>query len=257
MQQPSGVQSLDRAFALLELLCAHPGGMHLTELAARRGLHKSTAHRLLASLAALGYVKNGGDGKYLPTLKLFEISGGIVEDMDVMGIAKPFLGRLRDGCGEAVHLVVRDQGDIVYIYKTESLSNAYRMFSRIGTRRAMYCTAAGKSILASLPDDEVRTIWEQSDIKSFTPHTIVTLDALMEDLSAIRERGYALDNEENEPGVRCIAASLHDYTGACGAAFSISAPAVRMPDERIRELAGAVLAAKGEISAELGYRGAF
>lgn len=252
MERQSGVQSLDRAFALLELLSARPDGMPLMDLANKSNLHKSTVHRLLSALISLGYVKTGGDGRYALTLKMFELSGKIVEGLDVMQIAKPILDSLRDRAGEAVHLLVREGCEVVYAYKAESTGNAYRMFSHIGMRRAMYSTAAGKSMLAAMQDSEVRKIWRQSDIAAYTQHTITDLSTLFEELGEIRRLGYALDNEENELGVRCIAASLTDYTGAVVAAVSISAPVTRMSDERISELSAEILAVRAKISAELG-----
>lgn len=255
MEQQPSVQSLERAFALLEALAREPGGLPLSELTRLTGLHKSTVHRLLASLSALGYVRRAGDsGKYCLSLKLLELSGRLTDNIDVLDAARPYLERLRDRAQETVHLVVRDGSDIVYVFKAESRSSAYRMFSRIGIRRAMYCTAAGKSMLAAMPDHEVERIWRASDVRPYTEHTILTLDALMDELDEVRRRGYALDNEENEPGVRCIASALTDFSGGSNSAFSISAPAIRMSDERIAELAPGVLAACAQISAELGYR---
>lgn len=257
MEQPSSIQSLDRAFSLLEILSHHPDGVHLMELSRMTGLHKSTVHRFLSALITLGYVKKvgGEDGKYALTLRLFELSGRVVEGVDVLDVAKPVLEKLRDIVGETVHLVLREGTEIVYVFKAESFVNTYRMISRIGTRRSMYSTAAGKSILATMPPDKVQRIWDASTIEAYTKHTITTLDALTAELDLTRERGYALDNEENELGVRCIAAAVLDYTGKSHAAFSISAPLVRMADDRVAELAPLVLAAQKEISTSLGWRG--
>lgn len=255
MEQQSGVQSLDRAFGLMEALSLQPGGMQLMQLVQLSGLHKSTVHRLLAALIDLGYVrKTEESGRYALSLKLMELSGRIVEGLDVQRAAQKILDRLRDKAQETVHLVVREGVDIVYTYKAESLDSSYRMFSRIGMRRAMYCTAAGKSILATMSDDTVAKIWRDSTIQAHTAHTIVTLEGLMEELDLVRNRGYALDNEENELGVRCIGASILDYTGSSSAAFSISAPIVRMPDARVAELAELVLEARRQISAEMGHQ---
>jgi len=256
MDSQSGVQSLDRAFGLLETLSLQPDGMQLTELTQVTGLHKSTIHRLLASLIKLGYVKKAEDsGRYRLSLKLVELSGRIVDSMDVLRVSGKFLDRLRDQVQETVHLVVREGVDILYTYKAESLSSSYRMASRVGMRRALYCTAAGKSILATMPDAEVAAIWAKSDIQAITPHTIVNLECLMEELAQVRRLGYALDNEENALGVRCIGAAISDYTGIGSAAFSVSAPVVRMSDQRVAALAAEVLAIRKQISGELGYRG--
>ena len=117
-REDSGVQSVARIFSIIEVLAAHPAGMPLQQLAAGTGLAKSTAHRLLASLIALGYARQGEDtGRYALTLKMLELSSGILNNMDIMGVARIHLERLAQRTGDAVHLVVRDAQDIVYIYK--------------------------------------------------------------------------------------------------------------------------------------------
>lgn len=252
--QPA-VQSLERAFGLIELLARNPEGMPLMELSAAAELHKSTVHRLLASLSAMGYVKKDeNSGHYRLTLKLFELSGRVADSIDVLQVARGPIEQLRNATQEAVHLVVREGIDIVYVHKAESRNSSIRMFSRIGTRRPMYCTAVGKSILATLSDDEVMRVWQKSNIKRYTEHTIMEISALFRELDEIRRLGYALDNEENELGVRCIGAAVRDYTGRGQAALSISAPLSRMTDARIGELAPMILSARSAISAELGYR---
>ena len=154
MAEKSGVQSVERIFQLIEHLAAHPTGVSLQRLAEETGLAKSTVHRLLASLVGLGYVvQDEENGHYRLTLKMFELSSGIVDSMDIMGVAKAHLERLSQRTGEAVHLVIRDGRDIVYIYKTES--GPMRMSSRVGLRSPLYCTGVGKAILATLPGDEL------------------------------------------------------------------------------------------------------
>lgn len=255
MENQPSVQSLERAFDLIEHLSRSSDGMLLMELSAASGLHKSTVHRLLSSLAAMGYVKKDeSTNRYRLTLKLFELAGRVVDNLDVLEISKPYLEHLRNATQEAIHLVVREGIDIVYVYKLDSKNSSIRMFSRIGMRRPMYCTAVGKSILATMPDDEVIKIWSKSDIKRYTEHTVVELGPLFRELEEIRQKGYALDNEENELGVRCIGAVVRDYTGRGKAALSISAPIARMTDTRIAELSGEILQTGAAISAELGYR---
>ena len=148
MADKSGVQSVERIFQLIESLAAHPAGAGLQRLAQDTGLAKSTVHRLLASLVSLGYAAQDENGRYRLTLKMFELSSGIVNSMDIMDVAKVHLERLAQRTGEAVHLVIRDGQDIVYIYKTES--GPMRMSSRVGLRSPLYCTGVGKAILATL-----------------------------------------------------------------------------------------------------------
>lgn len=256
MAETSTVQSLDRAFALLEILCASRSGKQITELAAATGLHKSTVHRLLASMSARGYVdKDEMTNLYRATTRLYELASQVVENLDVVAAARGPMDRLLAETGETSHLVVRDGSEIVYVHKVESTQNAMRMFSRIGMRRPMYCTAVGKAMMALLPPEQVRQIWESSTIARYTDFTIVTLEGLLRELDAVRQRGYALDNEENELGVRCIAAAIPDYTGGICAALSTSAPVQRMDDARIAEIAPLLLRTRDEIARAMGYRG--
>ena len=167
MAEKSGVQSVERIFQLIAHLAAHPTGVSLQRLAEEPGLAKSTVHRLLASLVGLGYVvQDEENGHYRLTLKMFELSRGIVDRMDIMGVAKAHLERLSQRTGEAVHLVIRDGRDIVYIYKTES--GPMRMSSRVGLRSPLYCTGVGKAILATLPGDELEDIWTHSNVQKLT-----------------------------------------------------------------------------------------
>ena len=255
-ERTSPVQSLDRAFDIMEHLCAARDGLPIHTLTELTGLHKSTVHRMLAAMAARGYVvKDEESGRYRMTTLLYTLSGQGVENLDLVQIARAPMERLRDTVGETVHLVVPEGSDIVYVAKVEAEAGAIRMFSRIGSRRPMYCTGVGKAILASMTDEEVDAIWAASDIHAYTEHTIVTRERLHDVLRAVRRRGCAFDNEENELGVRCIAAAVYDYTGrACGA-LSISAPLLRMSDSYLARLQPHLIEARDHISRAMGWRG--
>lgn len=256
MAETNTVQSLDRAFDLLEALCASRSGMLITELSSATGLHKSTVHRLLASMSARGYItKDEYTNQYRATTRLYELASQVVEHLDIVAAARGPMDRLLEQTGETSHLVVREGSEIVYVHKVESTQNAMRMFSRIGMRRPMYCTAVGKAMMARLPLDEVRAIWNRSVIEQYTDYTIVTLDGLLRELQEVRRVGYALDNEENELGVRCIAVAIPDYTGNICAALSTSAPVTRMDDARIEALAPLMMHTRDEIARAMGYRG--
>lgn len=248
------VQSAQRIFEILELL-AKEGKLPLNAVASCLSLHKSTAHRLLSSLIAMGYVRQEErTGRYRLTFKLLELSGQMLEGLDIVGLARPWLEQLGCQTREAVHLVQRDGAEIVYVDKVERSEGSIRMVSRIGLRRPLYCTAVGKAMLAEMPPGKVAQLWEQSRVERLTDHTIVHLEALYRELEEVRRRGYALDNEENEMGVRCIGACILDYQGRANNALSISAPLSRMSDERIDELAPFIMEAKRALSYELGYR---
>ena len=251
MAEKGGVQSVERIFALIELLAAHPAGASLQTLAQGTALAKSTVHRLLASLVGLGYVsQEETSGRYRLTLKMFELSSGIVNDMAIMEVAKAHLERLAQRTGEAVHLVIRDGQDIVYIYKTEN--GPMRMSSRVGMRSPLYCTGVGKAILATLPAGEVAQVWAASRPRKLTERTVADLPHLQEQLETVRAKGYAVDDEENELGVRCVAVAIPGPDGRADSAFSISGLTPYMTPERIRRIAAMALDARTDILADLG-----
>ena len=225
------VQSAERIFQVMETLADH-GEMGLMELSTALDLHKSTVHRLLMSLIYMGYAK---------------------QDEATQKYMLSYMERLSDLSGEAVHLVQREGNHILYIYKIEAKVGTIRMVSHVGMVHPMYCSGVGKAIMATLPDEEVKKIWNESIIEKKTDKTITDFSQMQEVLDEVRQNGYALDDEENEKGVRCIAACLHGYQKEVKYAFSISGPTSRMTRERVRELAVDVKKVQEELSRELGY----
>ncbi|WP_343208290.1 IclR family transcriptional regulator [Anaerolentibacter hominis] len=255
MEDKNPIQSAGRIFHVLETL-ADTGPAGLMELSDFLALNKSTVHRLLASLIYMGYVtQDSGTGKYMLTFKVVELSRKVLARTDILSLAHPRLERLAGECRETVHLVRRSGSNVIYIDKVEPVcvrESAIRMASQVGSLRPLYCSAVGKAILSTLSEPEIRSIWTESHIEKKTEHTITSLPLLLDELNEVRRRGYALDNEENEIGVRCIAASIYDFHGEALYAFSISAPISRMDDARIESLASYVLAAKKELESRMG-----
>lgn len=247
------IQVAERLFRVIELL-AERGPMGLVELSSTLGFHKSTVHRLVSSLQFMGYIRQDEESlKYGLSLKFLELGSRILAQTNIVSLVHPSLKRLSGHIKETVHLVSREGTEAVYIDKVESGTGALRMASRVGSRIPLYCSGVGKALLAPLPDEKIQDIWKASDIKRLTPHTITELPGLMEQIGRIRQNGYALDDEENEEGVRCIAVSLMDYHKEPVYAVSISAPVNRMPDERLPELKEALLGLKDEIGDILGF----
>ena len=231
------VQSAERIFQVMEML-AENGEMGLMEISAALDLHKSTVHRLLMSLVYMGYAKQDETTqKYMLSYKIVNMAGKILDRMDILQVAKPYLERLSDLSGEAVHLVQREGNHILYIYKIEAKVGTIRMVSHVGMIHPMYCSGVGKAIMATLPEREVKQIWNESVIEKKTDKTVTDYDEMQKLLEEVRKNGYALDDEENEKGVRCIAACLHGYQNEVKYAFSISGPTSRMTRERVMELA--------------------
>lgn len=247
------VQSAERIFQVMEML-ADNGEMGLMELSAALGLHKSTVHRLLMSLIYMGYAKQDETTqKYMLSYKVVNMAGKVLDRTDVLQVAKPYMERLSDLSGETVHLVQRDENNILYIYKIEAKVGTIRMVSHVGMVHPMYCSGVGKAIMATLPEEEVKKIWNESIIEKKTDKTITDYDKMLEVLEEVRINGYALDEEENEKGVRCIAACLYGHQKEVKYAFSISGPTSRMTKERVRELSVDMLKVQEELSGELGY----
>lgn len=247
------VQSIDRALKLLEILSQHDEGLGLLELGERASLSKGTVHRLLSTLIHNGYVKqHERTGYYLLTTKMFILGSRPIEKLDVLKVAKPYLERLRDISGEVIHLVILDGNEIIYVDKVES-ENTIRMYSNIGKKGTLYSTSVGKAMLSAMKDEEIQRIWPALQAKKLTEYTITDFDDFMKEIRLIREKGYAMDLEENELGVKCIGTAVLDYTRRPVAAFSISGPFQRMTDEKVEELKGHILAAKKAVSEELGF----
>lgn len=249
------VQSVDRTLSILELISDYNEGLGITEISEKVELHKSTVHRLLGTLIYKGYViQDQKTNRYRLTSKLFELGNKIIEDMDILKASKDYTEALMESLNEVVHVVIRDKDDIVYIDKVEA-DNNIRMASKVGRRSPLYCTSVGKAILAYLDEDQVLEIWNNSNIKEYTEKTITDYDAFRKELNKIKELGYAVDDEENELGVRCIGAPVFNFHGEVEGAISISGPAIRVTKDRIDEIGKEVIKYAYLISKELGYRG--
>jgi DNA-binding IclR family transcriptional regulator len=248
------VQSAERIFGILEAL-AETGPIGIMDLSTRLELHKSTVHRLLMSLTCMGYVEQSDSGKYALTFKIVQLSEKVISRSDIVFIVHPLIAELANECRETVHFVQRRGTEVFYLDKVASYNpqeSAIRMASQVGLTRPMYCSAVGKAILAEMKDEEVENIWNNSIIEKKTEHTITTLLELMKEIKEIRRNGYALDNEENELGVRCIAVCVRDLQGLPNNAFSISAPTVRMTEDRVKQLAVVIVRTKEAIQKKLG-----
>lgn len=247
------VQSAERIFQVMEVL-ADNGEMGLMELSAALGLHKSTVHRLLMSLIYMGYAKQDETTqKYMLSYKVVNMASKVLDRTDVLQVAKPYMERLSALSGETVHLVQREENNILYIYKIEAKVGTIRMVSHVGMIHPMYCSGVGKAIMATLSEEEVQKIWNESIIEKKTDKTITDYARMQEVLAEVRENGYALDDEENEKGVRCIAACLYGHQKEVKYAFSVSGPTSRMTKERVKELSVDMLKVQKELSRELGY----
>ena len=250
---PYRVQVIDRALEILRVVGDHQGDASLVEICKTLKLHKSTVHRLIMVLERHRMVdKNPDTGRYRLGLRLFELGSKAISVLDLRDHSRPFLNQVLDETQETVHFCILDQGEVLYIEKLEP-ERSVRLASRVGRRSPAYCTSVGKAMLAELPASEVDAIIKQSGLKKITPHTIVTPEVLKEELKTIRSRGYAIDDEENEEGVRCVGAAVRDHSGRPIAAISVSGPAFRLNKSKVAEIAKSVGQAAVALSHELGY----
>jgi DNA-binding IclR family transcriptional regulator len=253
-KSPYQVQVLDRALAILDVLSADGPDLSLGEISGKLELHKSTAHRLLMVLERHKFIeRNAVSGRYRLGLKLFELGTKAVSQLDLRERARPFLEKLVLETSETVHLCVLDDSEVVYLDKVEP-TRSVRMATSVGRRNPMHCTAVGKAIMAYLPDAEVEAIIHRQGMKSMTPNTITNFLELKNELSTIRQRGYSIDNEEIEEGVRCVGCVVRNFSGDPLAAISVSGPAFRVTQAKVAGLALPVMAAAHGLSSELGFK---
>ncbi len=251
---PYKVQVLDRALAILRVLGERPGDHSLAEVCSSLALHKSTGHRLLTVLEQNHFVeKSPATGRYRLGLRLFELGSKAIASLDLREHSRPHLNMVLHETEETVHFCIFDQGEVLYVEKMEP-QRSVRMASSVGRRAPAYCTAVGKAILAELPADEVDAIIKRWGLKRITQNTITTPEALMEELKLIRSQGFAIDNEENEEGVRCVGAAVRDYLRRPVAALSVSGPAFRVSKAKTLVIARSVMKAARALSEELGYK---
>ncbi|MCH4035062.1 MAG: IclR family transcriptional regulator [Lachnospiraceae bacterium] len=250
-QDKNPIQVAGRLFAALEYL-ADNGPSGLSDIAGAIGLNKSTAHRIMASLQYMGYVtQSEATSRYEATFKVVELANRLVRNADLSEKIRPHLKELSEETGETVHFVKLDGTDVVYIDKVEPEGEKVRMESRIGRRIPFYRSAVGKALAAAMPEPEVKKLWDACRIERTTPYTITDYGEFQEALSEVRRKGYALDNEENEQGVRCIGIALDLYGSQPSLAISISVPISRMDNDRIREFSGYLFSEKEAIEGEL------
>ena len=253
LQRENVVKSVSRALEIIALVSTKKGGLGVTEIANQIDINKSSVFRTLSTLAQYGYIEQDREtGKYKLGYKFLDVSSKLLESIDLRTEAKPFLQELEQMTNEVIHLVVYDQGEVVYIEKLEG-TETLRTHSKVGKRAPMHCTSVGKAILAHLPEHDVLAILDRKGMPYHTDLTITSSEALLQELKEIRLRGYALDLEENEYGITCIAAPVFDHLGKVVAAVSISGPTTRMTKDRLNQLGPIMIQTSKELSARLGY----
>lgn len=247
--------SIGRVFAILGAL-GDAGQIGISELSHRLGLSKTTVHRVLQTLKALGYVAQEIEtDRYRLTIRLFELGAKALESVDLVREADVEMRRVAQATREAVHLGAFDEDAIVYIHKIDS-DYGLRMQSRIGRRNPLYSTAIGKVLLAWMEPADAREVLSHVEFRKSTPRTLASADAVLGILPRVREQGYGEDNEEQEEGLQCIAVPVFDRFGRVAAGLSISFPTMRCGADTKPHYVALLKDAGRAISARLGYRAA-
>ena len=252
-RRPKLIASVQRAFDILNLFDHTRVELGTTDIARQLGIAKSTISGLVQTLEWNGLLeKNPSTRKYRLGYKLAEYAGILLNQTDLRQLANPQLKQLLDWCNESVNLAVLDHSHVVYIERLNG-TNMLGMRSEIGKREPVHSTALGKAILAFTPSTEVQDLLRSIQLVSRTPKTIVDPQKFIEDVARTRQRGYALDDEENEIGGRCVAAPILDHRGKPVAAISISSPVQRFPREKVPDYGHKVIEAAQAVSRRLGY----
>ncbi|GAA1770110.1 IclR family transcriptional regulator [Luedemannella helvata] len=240
--------SIDKTLAVLEALAEH---QRVTDIAAATGVSKSTAHRILQALVLWGFARPDGTGSYEPGPRILTLAGRVMFRFDPARQSSGTLRALCESTGFTTHFAIRSLDEAVYVDKQEG-RRPFQMLSRVGMGIALHTTAIGKAILAQLSDDEVLAICRRTGLPRRTPNTLTSEEDLLTHLARVRAVGYAVDDEENEPGIRCVGAPVFDHTGQVLGGISISTLTIVSDMAGLEQRAPEVIAAARDVSAALG-----
>ncbi|SEQ73619.1 IclR family transcriptional regulator [Thalassovita taeanensis] len=249
-----GVQSVERALTLLELMAATEDGARLSDLARSAGLAASTAHRLLTTLEQRGFAQSdAASGRWHIGQRSFAVGSAYTRQRNFVVPALPFLRRLRDMTRETANLGVIENGEVVTLSQVES-REIMRAISPPGGRVPVLCSGMGKAILATWEDAAIDRLIDRHGLRAMTPRSLTDRAAVHKEIGLVRARGYALDDEEFVLGLRCVAAVVWSPQAEAACAISVSGLAARMTPEKVAETGTIVMRLAAELTATLGGR---
>jgi IclR family transcriptional regulator, KDG regulon repressor len=251
-RQRGGVQSLGRAFAILEAVARHREGIGLAELAKLVGLHNSTAFHLAKTMVSLGYIRQERESKrYRIGRPLFALAASALDEIEMVNVATPIMEELSRETGESSHFAVR-MGDAVVVIARTSGPGAFQLTDRVGVVRPAHCTALGKIILAALRPDQLKRFLERVELTPSTKKSITEPSVLLREIAEVRRSAMAFDDGEFNAEVRCLAVPVYNFTGDVVGALGISGPIWRMSEQVMQSRAKSVKAAANRLSGEFG-----
>lgn len=249
---PSEHKGSLRVLDILDILSELSRPIALGELAQQAGLPKSTVHRLLAILKDAGYVQQDAEtDRYQLGIRAMRLGVSALRSHSLLHIAHPHMERLAELTGETVQLAVRDDNRVLALHRVESDRHVIRAAMPNRVRTPLHATAAGKILLAGLPDTELEVLLQRLELQRFTPTTMTDWAALRSEIEAVRGKGYSVDNGENNPDVRCVGVPIRDLNGRVIASLSITMPAARLALANAPQIAALAQATAQEISAQL------
>lgn len=253
-QRGAGVQSLGRAFGILEEVARHRDGIGLAELSKLVGLHNSTTFHLVKTMVSLGYIRQSKDSKrYRVGRPLFALAASSLDEIEMVNLATPILEELSQETGESAHFAIR-MGDSVVVIARTSGPGAFQLTDRVGVVRPANCTALGKVILASLRQDQLDRFLQRTELQGPTPRSIVETKALVREIEEVRRSGMAFDDGEFNAEVRCVALPVRDFTGHVCGALGISGPIWRLSIQALQAQAKIVQKSAERLSVEFGAK---
>jgi DNA-binding IclR family transcriptional regulator len=253
-KEKGGIQSLERAFAILEQVARKQDGINLVDLSRAVGLHNSTTFHLVKTMVQLGYISQMRESKrYRIGSRLFTLAAGALEENSYLELATPVLEKLSRDTGEAAHFAIRSGNEIVLIARTAG-SGMLQLSDRTGNTRPAHATALGKVLLAALPPQDLAQFLAGMEMRRYTAKTIVGREALLRELEEVRKRGIAFDDGEFDAELRCVAVPVYDFAGRVAGAIGISGPIWRLSLQALQDTARQARVSAAELSTGLGFR---
>ncbi len=247
------VRAVEKALSILGLFTLDEPELRVVDMAAKLKTSKSTIHRMVLTLERAGYLRrNASNGSYSLGLKIVELGALAVSNLELRHQARPHLERLQAETGQTIHMAVLDGPDIVYIEKLEGKAGV-RLYSSVGRKAPVHCTALGKVLLAYQPKDVARELLTSRPLRAYTRRTVIDPAEILAHLETVRQRGYAIDIQEHQELVHCVAAPVFDHTGSVIAAVSMTLIGSMFPDDELHDHARRVVETASGISRDMGH----